>query len=220
MSTCMKVLPLRIAIAAVALCAGGARVQAQTGSGPTDFTKGDVEFMQGMIMHHAQAVVMSDWATTHGASPDLVTLCGRIALSQRDEITVMQNWLRQRGLPAPDPLHMASHAKGPIVDTSPMHMPGMDMGTGPMMMMNGMLTADQMRQLDAAHGAEFDRLYLTGMIKHHQGAIAMVADLFASPGGGQQSDLFGLATDVDSGQRVEIARMQAILQKLNSTHPS
>jgi uncharacterized protein (DUF305 family) len=96
----------------------------------------------------------------------------------------------------------------------------MDMGTGPMMMMAGMLSADDMRALDAARGATFDRLYLTGMIKHHQGAIAMVAELFATPGGGQQADLFGLATDVDAGQRVEIARMQAMLNTLNTTHPT
>jgi uncharacterized protein (DUF305 family) len=176
--------------------------------------------MQGMIMHHAQAVVMSDWATTHGASPDLEILCRRIALSQRDEIAVMRQWLTERGLSAPDPLHMTSPASGPITDTSPMHMPGMDMGTGPMMMMTGMLSADDMRALDAARGTTFDRLYLTGMIKHHQGAIAMVAELFATPGGGQQADLFGFATDVDAGQRVEIARMQAMLNTLNTTHPT
>jgi uncharacterized protein (DUF305 family) len=213
-------LPLnRAVVAAVALIglSGVARAQATTPAA-RDYTDADVRFMQGMIMHHAQAVVMSDWAAAHGARPDLVILCKRIALSQRDEIVVMEQWLKQRGLSAPDPLHMASSETGPIRDTSPMHMPGMDMGTGPMMMMAGMLSADDMRVLDAARDTTFDRLYLTGMIKHHQGALAMVAELFATPGGGQQADLFGLATDVDAGQRVEIARMQAMLNTLNPTH--
>jgi len=208
-------------VATVALIglSGVARAQATTAA-RRDYTDADARFMQGMIMHHAQAVVMSNWAATHGARPDLVILCKRIALSQRDEIAVMQQWLKERGASAPDPLHMTSSETGPIRDTSPMHMPGMDMGTGPMMMMTGMLSADDMRLLDAARDTTFDRLYLTGMIKHHQGAIAMVADLFATPGGGQQADLFGLATDVDAGQRVEIARMQAMLNTLTTTHPT
>ncbi len=211
----------RVVVATVALIglSGVARAQTTTPAA-RDYTDADVRFMQGMIMHHAQAIVMSDWAATHGARPDLVILCKRIALSQRDEIAVMQQWLKQRGLSAPDPLHTASPESGPIRDTSPMHMPGMDMGTGPMMMMPGMLSADDMRRLDAARDTTWDRLYLTGMITHHRGAIAMVADLFATPRGGQQSDLFGLATDVDAGQRVEIARMQAMLNTLNSTHPT
>jgi uncharacterized protein (DUF305 family) len=211
----------KVVVATVALIglAGVARGQATTAAA-RDYTDADVRFMQGMIMHHAQAVVMSDWAATHGARPDLVILCTRIALSQRDEIAVMQQWLTERGLRAPDPLHMASSGAGPISDTSPMHMPGMDMGTGPMMMMAGMLSADDMRRLDAARDTTFDRLYLTGMIKHHQGAIGMVAELFATPGGGQQADLFGLATDVDAGQRVEIARMQAMLRTLNTLNPT
>ena len=96
-------------------------------------------------------------------------------------------------------------------------MAGMDMGSG---LMPGMLTSPEMRQLDAAHDTAFDRLYLTGMIKHHQGAIAMVAALFATPRGGQQSELFSLATDVDAGQRVEIARMQAMLRTLTPTPPT
>jgi uncharacterized protein (DUF305 family) len=206
-----------VATAALIGLSGVARAQGTT-SAARDYTDADVRFVQGMIVHHAQAVVMSDWAATHGARPDVVILCKRIALSQRDEIVVMQQWLKQRGLSAPDPLHMASSDAGPIRDTSPMHMPGMDMGTGPMMMMAGMLSADDMRVLDAARDTTFDRLYLTGMIKHHQGALAMVAELFATPGGGQQADLFGLATDVDAGQRVEIARMQAMLNTLNPTH--
>ena len=217
-----RILPFRTAVLATVAALGFSGLAAGQAAKPAgrDYTDADVRFMQGMIMHHAQAVVMSDWAATHGASPDLVILCKRIALSQRDEIAVMRQWLTERGLSAPDPLHMTSPASGPVTDTSPMHMPGMDMGTGPMMMMAGMLSADDMRALDAARGATFDRLYLTGIIKNHQDAIAMVAELFATPGGGQQADLFGFATDVDAGQRVEIARMQAMLNTLNTTHPT
>lgn len=183
---------------------------------PHDYTQADVDFMQGMIMHHAQAVVMSDWAPTHGASSRLQVLCKRIALSQRDEINMMQHWLEARHLHVPDPLHMLQHDTLPVHDTSPMHMPGMDMDDHPMLM-KGMLTPAQMRELDAAHGAAFDSLYLTGMIRHHQGALDMVATLFATPGAGQQSELFNFAVDVDAGQRAEIARMQAMLNTLTSS---
>jgi uncharacterized protein (DUF305 family) len=127
----------------------------------------------------------------------------------------MQQWLRKRNLPAPDPLHMLSHDEGPIHDSSGMGMPGMDMGGHPMMM-KGMLTPEQMRQLDAARDSAFDRLYLTGMIRHHEGALDMVAQLFATPGAGQQSEIFAFATDVDAGQRAEIARMEKILNTLNT----
>ncbi len=184
-----------------------------TASAPHDYTPADVNFVQGMIVHHAQAVVMSDWAPTHGAGPKLVTLCKRIALSQRDEIAMMQGWLLDRHLPTPDPLHMLHPGTGPVHDRSSMHMPGMDMGEHPMMM-SGMLSAAEMRQLDSAHGPTFDRLYLTGMVKHHQGALDMVAALFATPGAGQQPELFGFATDVDASQRAEMARMEAILKTL------
>jgi uncharacterized protein (DUF305 family) len=198
------------------------RAQAQ---GPHDYSAADVSFVQMMIIHHAQAVVMSDWAPTHAASPALKTLASRIALSQRDEITMMQHWLEERHLAVPDPLHMlpdsAQRASMSGMSMSGMSMsgtsmPGMSMpnmiapnDTTPVM--HGMLSPAQMRQLDAAHGVDFDRLYLTGMIRHHQGALDMVAALFSTPGSGQQADLFGFATDVDAGQRVEIARMEALL---------
>jgi uncharacterized protein (DUF305 family) len=190
------------------------------GSGPArpDYTAADVGFMQGMIFHHAQAVVMSDWAPSHGASHTLLILAKRIGLSQRDEIRLMQGWLLDRHLAAPDPLHMLSNRAGPVHDTSPLNMPGMDMGPHPMIM-SGMLTPEQMRQLDAAHGTEFDRLYLQGMIPHHEGALRMVAQLYASPGGGQQSDISGFANDIDAGQRAEIARMQALLNTLTASNP-
>lgn len=187
------------------------------GPGPVgrDYTAADVSFMQGMIIHHAQAVVMSDWALTHGATPSLLVLAKRIALSQRDEIRLTQNWLLDRHLEAPDPLHTLSKQSSPVHDTSLLNMPGMDMGPHPMIM-SGMLTAEQMRQLAAARGTEFDRLYLQGMIPHHEGALAMVAQLLASPGGGQQPEISEFANDIDAGQRVEIARMQALLNTLTA----
>jgi uncharacterized protein (DUF305 family) len=199
---------------ATLLAAAGLPAQ-DSPSTTNDYTEADVRFMQGMIVHHAQAVVMSDWAQSHGARPDLQVLCKRIALSQRDEIRVMQQWLRKRHLPTPDPLHMLSGQESHVHDSGGMGMPGMDMGDHPMMM-KGMLTPEQMRQLDAARDSTFDRLYLTGMIRHHEGALDMVAELFATPGAGQQSEIFAFATDVDAGQRAEIARMEKILNTLNT----
>lgn len=194
-----------------------ARLPAQgTAATPHRYTQADVHFVQGMIYHHAQAVVMSDWAATHGARPDVATLCKRIALSQRDEIDVMQRWLRARHLPAPDPLHASHDHPGAGGDSSGMAMPGMDMGDHSTMM-PGMLTPAEMRALDAARGTAFDSLYLTGMIKHHQGALDMVAKLYATPGAGQEPELSNLATDVDAGQRAEIARMQAMLNTLTAS---
>lgn len=209
--------PLFFATFALAIAIAVARAPAQAATHPHDYTQADVAFMQGMIIHHAQAVVMSDWAESHGARPDLLILCKRIALSQHDEIALMQNWLLERGLRAPDPLHMLGHQTGPVVDRSPIGMPGMDMSDYPMMM-SGMLSPAEMRQLDAAHDTAFDRLYLIGMMKHHQGAIDMVAKLFATPGAGQQPDLSSFATDIDAGQRVEIARMRAMLNTLTPRH--
>ena len=170
---------------------------------PRDFTQADVDFVQGMIMHHAQAVTMSDWCATHGARADLQILCKRIALSQRDEIKVMRKWLLDRGQSAPDPLQMSGMAMGDEKALMP-----------------GMLSSAEMQQLDAARDTAFDRLFLNGMIKHHEGALSMVATLFARPGGGQQSDLFAIATDIDAGQRVEIARMEAMLNTLTPNHSS
>ncbi|MFL5575695.1 MAG: DUF305 domain-containing protein [Gemmatimonadaceae bacterium] len=198
-----------LAVAAARLPAQGAPAAAH------DYGQADVAFVQGMIVHHAQAVVMSDWAATHDARPDLLILCKRIALSQRDEITMMQQWLRDRHLAVPDPLHSLQGDPGPAHEMAGMDMPGMDGHDHPMPM-TGMLTPAEMRQLDAARGAAFDRLYLTGMIRHHQGALDMVAKLFATPGAGQQSELSAFATDVDAGQRAEMARMQAMLNTLTA----
>ena len=212
-----------VALAALACIAG--TVSAQGGVAVRDnYTRADVDFVQGMIEHHSQAVVMSDWCATHGALSNLAILCRRIALSQKDEITMMQHWLEERHLAVPDPLHMlpadsGARASGTHAaaahDMASMDMPGRDMSDHAMM--PGMLTPAQMKQLEAARGAEFDRLYLTGMIRHHQGALDMVAKLFDTPGSGQQPEVFNFATDVDASQRVEIARMQAMLNTLNSS---
>lgn len=219
----MSILPHRrtaasppiVLLAVLSLAAARLPAQSST-TASRDHTQADVDFMQGMIIHHAQAVVMSDWAASHGARSNLQLLCKRIALSQRDEITMMQHWLQDRHLAVPDPLHMLHDEAGPVHDMSGMGMPGMDMGDHPMMM-KGMLTAAEMHQLDAARDTAFDRLYLTGMIKHHEGALDMVAKLFTTPGAGQQSEIFAFATDVDASQRAEIARMEAILNTLTAS---
>ena len=167
------------------------------------YTAADVQFMQGMIGHHAQAVVMANMAPTHGASAQVALFCRKILRSQADEIELMQGWLRDRGERVPDP-------KDPHA--------GMDMSMpGHEMLMPGMLTAEQLAELDRAQGTEFDRLFLTDMIQHHQGALTMVATLFDSPGAGQTPEIFGFATGVDADQRAEIVRMQAMLATITGS---
>ena len=151
--------------------------------------------MQGMIMHHAQAVEMAALIESHTTNKDLRSLGARISHSQADEIKFMQRWLETRGQPTSMPMH---------------NMPGMDMSSHNMLM-PGMLTAKQMEALRAAKGEDFDHLFLTGMIQHHNGALTMVKDLFDSSGAGQDAELFNFATDVDSGQRAEIRIMQTML---------
>jgi len=158
----------------------------------------DVEFMQGMIMHHAQAVEMTALIDSHTENKDLLLLGSRISKSQSDEMDFMKRWLSSRGAPL-----------APAMT----HMQGMDMSGGHQMMMPGMLTAKQMSALKNAQGAEFDRLFLTGMIQHHKGALEMVKDLFDTAGAGQDAELFNFATDVDSGQRAEIRIMQGMLER-------
>jgi uncharacterized protein (DUF305 family) len=155
----------------------------------------DVEFMQGMIMHHAQAVEMTALIDSHSQNKDLRSLGSRISRSQSDEIAFMKRWLITRGEPTSHSMHS---------------MPGMDMSSH-QMLMPGMLTEKQMAALRKARGKEFDRLFLTGMIQHHNGALIMVKDLFDTAGAGQDAELFNFATDVDSGQRAEIKIMQTML---------
>jgi uncharacterized protein (DUF305 family) len=160
----------------------------------------DVEFMQGMIMHHAQAVEMTALIESHTENKELRLLGARISHSQSEEIKFMERWLAARGEPTSMPTH----------EMSGMSMPGMDMSSH-QMLMPGMLTPEQMDALRKAKGAEFDRLFLTGMIQHHNGALVMVKDLFDTAGSGQDAELFSFTTDVDSGQRAEIRIMQKML---------
>lgn len=162
----------------------------------------DVEFMQGMIMHHAQAVEMTALINDRTTNEKLRLLGSRISHSQADEMRYMERWLKLRGMPV-------SNAMSPMHHSSGMAMPKRN--DGETMMMPGMLTKEQMEALKAARGAEFDRLFLLGMIQHHKGALAMVEEMFNTAGSGQDSELFNFATDVDSGQRAEIKIMESML---------
>src|SRR5215471_658561 len=148
----------------------------------------EVEFMQGMIVHHAQALEMTALISSHTENKELRLLGARISSSQSDEIRFMRRWLAARGEPAS------------------MAMPGMPL-------MPGMLTPEQMEALRKAQGNEFDHLFLTGMIQHHNGALTMVKDLFDSAGAGQDAEVFNFATDADNTQRAEIRIMQTMLDK-------
>jgi uncharacterized protein (DUF305 family) len=161
------------------------------------YTAADIHFMSAMIKHHAQAIDMSRLAPTHGASRSVQTLADRIINAQQDEIATMQQWLHDRRQPVPE-------AKaGPMMMT----MNGMQHE----MLMPGMLTDAQMKQLGQAHGADFDRLFLTYMIQHHRGAVSMVKDLFSTNGAGQDEAVFKFASDVNVDQSTEIARMERML---------
>lgn len=168
-----------------------------------NFVEGDVKFMTGMIGHHAQALIMSRMAPTHGENPQVQILASRIINAQNDEIKMMQEWLRRRNQPVPevhiDGLTLMVHGAGD-------HSGHVDMP--------GMLTAEQMEELNAARGAEFDRLFLTYMIQHHSGAVSMVDELFNTPGAGQDEDSFRLASDINVDQITEIARMKRMLESL------
>ena len=155
----------------------------------------DVKFMQDMIMHHAQAVEMTALIESHTENKELRSLGARISRSQSDEIAFMRRWLQARGEQSSMPM---PHMHGT-------HTPGHQM------LMPGMLTAKQMDALKKAKGAEFDQLFLNGMIQHHDGALTMVKDLFDSAGAGQDAELFNFATDVDNGQRAEIKVMKTML---------
>lgn len=219
----MKKVPIRRivpALAALAMAAcGGARAQpeaptpstttaadfealyrARTDSARMRFTEADVHFVTGMIGHHGQALVMAALAPTHGASPQVQTLAARVINAQQDEIALMQQWLRDRGQPVPEVqvegttliVHGAEHA---------MHMPGM-------------LTPEQMQELDKARGQDFNRVYLTYMIQHHRGAVTMVHDLFGTDGALQDEAVFKLASDIQVDQLTEINRMEQMLAAL------
>jgi uncharacterized protein (DUF305 family) len=160
----------------------------------------DVSFISGMIGHHAQAIVMSKWAPTHGASPSVLTLAQRIINAQQDEIAAMRKWLGDHHQPVPE---VSAH--GIMMDMNGMHHE---------MVMPGMLTDAQLKQLDEARGKEFDRLFLTFMIQHHRGAVTMVNDLFATSGAAQEVSVYKLASDAFADQTTEIERMQKMLASM------
>ena len=165
------------------------------------YTDADIAFMSGMIPHHAQAVVMGGWCGSHGARKDLAILCERMVVGQRDEIALMQQWLRDRALPVPDA-------------TSTRHRMRMPNGMEHEMLMPGMLTDEEMAALDRARGTEFDRLFLMGMIRHHQGAIDMVDVLLKSQGAAQDDTVFKFANDVQVDQAIEIDVMKDMLEEI------
>ena len=209
---------LLLVIFAGAACASGRRAEYQK-SGPVPiaadrpasvadttvdaqhaYTAADIQFMDGMISHHAQALVMAGWAASHGASPAVMTLTARITNAQQDEIAGMQKWLRDRHQPVPE-----ANPHGMV-----MKMDGMEHT----MLMPGMLTESQLKQLDEARGKEFDRLFLTFMIQHHRGAVTMVNDLFGTNGAAQDITVYKMASDISADQTTEIERMQKMLASM------
>lgn len=164
------------------------------------FAPADVEFMQGMIPHHAQAVIMGRWAATHGARTDVKILCERIVVAQGDEIRLMRRWLDERKQEVPDSMSTKHQMKmGNMVHET---------------MMPGMLTDEQLAALDKARGTEFDRLFLIGMIGHHEGALTMVRELFSHGNAGHDDTVFKFATDVEADQSAELHRMRLMLESL------
>jgi len=177
---------------------------ARQDSAKTVFTQADADFMTGMIGHHAQALIMAGFAPTHGASSEVKLLCSRIINAQKDEIATMQNWLRDRNQAVPE-----VHIEGSVlmihgVDEEHHHMPGM-------------LSPEQLQELDDARGADFDRLFLTYMIQHHEGAVDMVGVLFDTDGAALDDLAFKLASDIQVDQLTEIARMERMLSILTAS---
>ncbi len=176
--------------------------QARADSARAQYHPADVDFMTGMIAHHAQAILMSLWAPDRAGSDAIRTLAARITNAQKDEIALMQRWLRQRDQPAPE--------------VSP---EGRVSGHGAHMHMTGMLTDEQLARLEASTGVTFDSLYLASMIPHHEGAVTMVHDLFATDGAAQGDLVFKLASDIQVDQSSEIARMGRMLDAMRAGSP-
>ena len=174
---------------------------ARTDSARMGFTAADVHFMTGMIGHHGQALVMAALAPTHGASPTVQRLCARIINAQKDEIATMQQWLRDRGQTVPE-VHITGTRMTVDGPEYAMHMPGM-------------LTPEQIRELDEGRDRDFDRLFLTYMIQHHRGAVTMVHELFGTDGAALDDVVFKLASDIQVDQTTEIARMELMLKERN-----
>ena len=174
------------------------------------YTAADVRFMQGMIGHHAQALAMTALIPGRTTRQDIRLLGQRIEVSQKDEIAMMKQWLKDRHqVPASDAQHDHRAAAG-----HSMNMPGMAMSDT---LMPGMLTTEQLADLARTNGDEFNKLFLRDMIRHHEGALAMVASLLGTTGSAQEAEVFRFASEVDSDQRAEIARMNALLDALGPT---
>jgi uncharacterized protein (DUF305 family) len=187
-------------LAALTACSGAKESTEQSSPRPVSrypYTEADVRFMSDMIGHHAQALAMAALAPRNEASPEILRLAERLTAGQQDEIGTMERWLRARGKPVPDP-HHAMHG----------------------LPMPGMLTEAQMRELEQARGPEFDRLFLTYMIQHHRGAVAMVKQLYGTPGAAQDDTVFKFADDVGVDQTTEIARMERMLDALPAGEPA
>jgi uncharacterized protein (DUF305 family) len=171
---------------------------ARADSARKPYTEADIHFMTAMIAHHAQAIEIARWSPTHGASRPLQILSERVINAQRDEIALMQQWLRERRLPVPEPSTTTTMGGAGHLHHE----------------MPGMLTPAQLQELDQARGKEFDRLFLTFMIQHHQGAVTMVKQLASSQGAGLDDTVFKLASDISADQTSEIDRMQRMLAEL------
>jgi uncharacterized protein (DUF305 family) len=206
----------------------GATARARADSLRYPYTKADIDFMSGMIHHHAQAILISRWAPTHGASAAVQRLTARIINAQTDEINLMQHWLRDRNQ---DPMIVDSNGTVRMASMTPaagaaagehaghdMSQMGHDMAG--MAAMPGMLTNTQLTALDVARGREFDRLFLIYMMQHHRGAVSMVRDLFGSTGAGQDETIFKFAADVEVDQSTEIKRMLTMLLEMGEVPPS
>jgi uncharacterized protein (DUF305 family) len=181
------------------------------------YTDGDIAFMRGMIQHHAQAVMISRWAPSHGASPAVQRLTARIINAQQDEIALMQKWLEDRNKAAPKVDSTGTVTGMPEDEHAGHEMPG---GHGGHEGMPGMLTMAQLATLDAARGEEFDTLFLQYMIQHHRGAVLMVRDLLSQNGSGQDETIFKFAADVEVDQSTEIRRMLQMLLELGGIPPN
>ena len=188
---------------------------ARTDTARHGYTEADVRFMQGMIGHHAQALEMTRLVPTNTQNAGVHLVARRIDISQQDEMATMRNWLRERGEAVPAAGEHAGHdMAGMQHDTSAMRHGAMQHETMP-----GMASPGELARLAAARGAEFDRLFLQLMIRHHQGALVMVERLLATPGAAQDPQTFGFASDVDADQRAEIARMERMLGPASNPAP-
>lgn len=201
----------------------GATARAKADSLRYPYTQADIDFMSGMIHHHAQAILISRWAPSHGASAAVQRLTSRIINAQTDEIALMQTWLKDRNQ---DPMQVDTLGNVTMAPMAPASgaAPGEHAGHGghtmaSMSTMPGMLTDAQLKELDAARGSEFDRLFLIYMMQHHRGAVSMVRTLFGAQGAGQDETIFKFAADVEVDQSTEIRRMLSMLLEMGEVPP-